>query len=215
VEKLSIIAVDIVHDNCWTEITKEYDVNIKLLSQEFVDDSYFTSKILVLGKHSKDLIKKLKYHEYLKINNLNYLDNYGFVIDFIYPRYNSISNLFHETRALILSHRIINGVEKWRVIVNPQSIPYILDKIEKWGDLLLFKKMELDKFERLMDKLTDKNLGLLKVAFNKGLFEYPRRNTLMNLSKELGIKPNTLLYHIRKSEKVLLEILIEEYYSLL
>jgi len=58
---------------------------------------------------------------------------------------------------------------------------------------LLFKRMELDKFERLMYKLTDKNLGLLKVAFNKGLFEYPRRNTLINLSKELGIKPNTLL----------------------
>jgi len=214
-EKLSIIAVDIIHDNCWTKISEGYDVNIKLLSQEFVDDSYFTSKILVLGKDSKNLIKKLKYREYIKINNLSYLDDYGFVIDFIYPRYDSISNLFHETKSLVLSHRIINGVEKWRVIVNPLSMPYISDKIEKGANLLLFKKMELDKFERLMDKLTDKNLEVLKIAFNKGLLDYPRRNTLMNLSKELGIKPNTLLYHIRKSEKVLMEILIEEYHSLL
>ncbi|WP_238146540.1 helix-turn-helix domain-containing protein [Saccharolobus solfataricus] len=143
------------------------------------------------------------------------MDEDSFVMDFIYPRYNSVSSLFYDTNSIVISHRIVDGIEKWKIIASSSMVSHILEKLENTTNLIDFKEINLKKLERLLDKLTDRNLSFLKIAHKQGLFDYPKRKTLLSLSKELGIKPNTLLYHIRKSESSLLEILIDEYYSLL
>ncbi|WP_338603202.1 helix-turn-helix domain-containing protein [Sulfolobus tengchongensis] len=214
-EKFSVLSVDLLHPNCWTELTAKYNVNIKLLSQEFDNEDIFSSKVMVIGKDSKDLIRELRNNNSIKIIRLDFLDNYGFIMEFIYPKRNSISNLLYEANSLVLSHRIFHGIEKWKIIVKSSLISSLSEKLEKMSNLLSFKKMELEKVENLIDKLTDRNMKFLKIAYDKGLFEYPKNCNLSILSKELGIRPNTLLYHIRKSEKILLEILLDEYYSLL
>ncbi|AYN75616.1 XRE family transcriptional regulator [Saccharolobus solfataricus] len=170
---------------------------------------------MILGKDSRNLIDELKNFKGVKINKLYCLDEDSFVMDFIYPRYNSVSSLFYDTNSIVISHRIVDGIEKWKIIASSSMVSHILEKLENTTNLIDFKEINLKKLERLLDKLTDRNLSFLKIAHKQGLFDYPKRKTLLSLSKELGIKPNTLLYHIRKSESSLLEILIDEYYSLL
>ncbi|QXJ34803.1 helix-turn-helix domain-containing protein [Saccharolobus shibatae] len=213
-EKLLLMDIGLSHANCWTELTSRYSVNIKLLSQNFTDDKFFSSKVLILGKDTKNFIKELKCNENMKIEKLDYLDD-ACLLEFTYPGQNSISNLFHETNSIVVSHRIFDGIEKWKVIINSSKLPHVQERLQNSGNLISFREMKPKKLEKAINGLTDKNLRLLKFAYVRGLFEFPRRNTLMGLSSELGIKPNTLLYHIRKSENALLEILLEEYYSLL
>ncbi|MEM4966416.1 MAG: helix-turn-helix domain-containing protein [Sulfolobales archaeon] len=211
--KFSVLAIDLYHPRCWTSITEKYKVSIKLLSQNFMDNHLFSSKIIILGIDSRNLIKELKSNYNIKITAVNHLSKDSLIVDFMYPKHNSISNLLHETNCLIISHRITDGIEKWRIVTD--SSLQIIDKLEKLSNLVSFKELELEKVAKSIEKLTDKNMRILRIAYEKGIFNYPRNSKLSEISKEIGIKPSTLLYHIRKSEKVLLEILLDEYYSLL
>ncbi|QGA69109.1 helix-turn-helix domain-containing protein [Sulfolobus sp. E11-6] len=214
-EKLSLISADLIHHDCWTIRTEKYLVNVKLLSQQFTNEKYFISKVLVLGKDSRGLINELRNFKKVKITKLDHLDKDSFVIDFLYPRHNSVSSLFYDTNSIVISHRIVDGIEKWKIITDSSLVNHVLERLEKTANLISFKEINIKKLGKLLDKLNDRSLSFLKIAYKQGLFDYPKRKTLLSLSKELGIKPNTLLYHIRKSESSLLEILIDEYYDLL
>ncbi|BDB99683.1 helix-turn-helix domain-containing protein [Saccharolobus caldissimus] len=214
-EKFSVLSIDLFHPDCWTSITDKYEVNVKLLSQSFDDDNFFSSRVLILGRDSKVLINEMRSSKNVKVIKVYSMDKGAFVVDFIYPKRNAISNLLHETNSIVISHRIMDGIEKWKIVANVSSIPKILQNLEKNSNLINFKEIKLSELRKLMDKLTNRNMEILKIAYERGLFDYPRQCKLTSISEEIGIKPNTLIYHIRKAEKLLLEILLDEYYSLL
>ncbi|ACP37321.1 helix-turn-helix domain-containing protein [Saccharolobus islandicus] len=214
-EKFSVLSIDLFHPDCWTSITDKYEVNVKLLSQSFDNDNFFSSRILILGRDSKGLINEMRASKNVKVIKVYSMDKGAFVADFIYPKRNAISSLLHETNSIVISHRIMDGIEKWKIVVNVSSIPKILQSLERTSNLISFKVVKLSELRKLMNKLTDRNMEILKIAYERGLFNYPRQCKLTSISNEIGIKQNTLLYHIRKAEKLLLEILLDEYYSLL
>ncbi|ADX84659.1 helix-turn-helix domain-containing protein [Saccharolobus islandicus] len=214
-EKFSVLSIDLFHPDCWTSITDKYEVNVKLISQNFSDSDFFSSRVLILGRDSKKLINEMRNSKNVKVIKVYSMDRGAFLVDFIYPKRNAISNLLHEINSIVISHRIIDGTEKWNIVVSIYSIPKILESLKKASTLINFKEIKLSELRKLMNKLTDRNMEILKIAYERGLFDYPRQCKLTSISNETGIKPNTLLYHIRKAEKLLLEILLDEYYSLL
>jgi predicted DNA binding protein len=214
-EKFSVLSIDLFHPDCWTSITDKYEVNVKLISQNFSDDDFFSSRVLILGRDTKKLINEMRTSKSVKVIKVYSMDRGAFLVDFIYPKRNAISNLIHETESIVVSHRIVDGTEKWKIVANVSSIPKILESLERTSNLINFKEIKLSELRKLMSKLTDRNLEILKIAYERGLFDYPRQCKLTSISNEIGIKPNTLLYHRRKADKLLLEILLDEYYSLL
>lgn len=63
-----------------------------------------------------------------------------------------------------------------------------------------------DRDETLVDraKLTDRQLEVLRAAYEMGYFEYPRRNNATAVATELGISLSTFGEHISTAERKLL-----------
>jgi predicted DNA binding protein len=59
-------------------------------------------------------------------------------------------------------------------------------------------------------KLTAHESLVLEEAFRRGYFEWPRKITLKELSRMLGVAPSTILEHIRKAERKILREYLEK-----
>jgi hypothetical protein len=67
-----------------------------------------------------------------------------------------------------------------------------------------------NSFERaLAERLTERQLAVLKTAFEEGYYERPRETTGEELAAQLDINAATLTQHIRTAERNLLSILYE------
>jgi predicted DNA binding protein len=207
-EVLRLISVELLHNNCWTEITENYDVKVKLLKQEFNHDNSFSSKVVITGNDSKIFLREMKNCKDLAIENVSDVLGIGYLVDFVYNRKDATSKLFHKYNAIIVDHRILDGIERWIVLVNKGKISALKDELDKRGEVMKFKEINISS----ETSLSNKNLSILREAYLRGFFEYPRGVKIDDLSKYLGIKPNTLIYHIRKSEKAIIKLFLEDEY---
>ncbi len=126
---------------------------------------------------------------------------------------------------IALKHNIIvvspyifdRGVRKYLVVGTPDNInEYIFHVVERYGRNNTFiervrnverlkKFIAIQKFNNILDKLTRRELEVLRKAYELGIFDYPRRIDLDTLSKELKISKVTISILIRKSLKKIIE----------
>ena len=59
----------------------------------------------------------------------------------------------------------------------------------------------------ISDKLSQREIELVRAAQEKGFFAWPRRTNLTGLSRELGMPKSTLSYHFRSVEKKMVDAL--------
>jgi hypothetical protein len=88
-----------------------------------------------------------------------------------------------------------NSLLKQLKVSEVRSLPPCIDSIEP---------LRLD--EVVVDR---RSLGIVKLLLDMGYFEYPKRSTLQNLSRKLGISKSTLDYRIRATLRKLLTHVIK------
>lgn len=86
---------------------------------------------------------------------------------------------------------------------NNISYRYI-DTIEHINKLLLKRSL----LSILFDKLTDNELKILRLAYQEGYFNYPRRTSLENIGSALNLSKVTINIHLRKALKKVIEELM-------
>ncbi len=59
--------------------------------------------------------------------------------------------------------------------------------------------------------LTKSELMSLRLAKSRGYFDWPRKENLSEISREMNLSKVTVLYHIRNAEKKLLELLTNDF----
>lgn len=62
-----------------------------------------------------------------------------------------------------------------------------------------------DRYQAVVEKLTDKQLQALKAAYLAGYYEHPRHSTATEIAKMLGITDSTLHEHLQSAQRKLLE----------
>jgi PAS domain S-box-containing protein len=71
--------------------------------------------------------------------------------------------------------------------------------------------MTSQQFEsELADRLTDRQVEVLRMAYFRGFFEWPRESTAEEIAEALDVSQPTVSRHIRAAERVLFELLFEE-----
>ena len=60
-----------------------------------------------------------------------------------------------------------------------------------------------------LDHLTKKQAEVLRVAYELGYYDVPRRITSEQLGRGLGLRAATVVEHLRKSEKRLLDAMLQ------
>lgn len=113
---------------------------------------------------------------------------------------------------IIESGCLVTGVDiegeevVWSVMCDDESFPGLMEKLENLGmDFeLLYKGKPEGKSE-----VTFREEEVLKLALEKGYFDFPRRIKLEELSKLLGVAPSTLSEIMRRGIKKILESYFE------
>ncbi|MCK5560039.1 MAG: helix-turn-helix domain-containing protein [Thermoplasmata archaeon] len=62
----------------------------------------------------------------------------------------------------------------------------------------------------ILSVLTDKQITVLKQAYDRGFFDFPRKKPARDISKKIGIAHTTFLTHIRKSQNRIFSALFED-----
>jgi len=210
---------EVEHNDCWTHLTEKSNLKIRLLYQKFdIQNPLFNS--IIVGKSNyraelKEFIKNIKYHKSVNnIDELNYNnDNNLFLMDLSLIREGSISKMIHKNNGIILTHEIVDGIEKWIVLTS--NYLQLKDEIEsnKTSNLLRFNIIySEDVLYNILQDLTDIEILALKMALDEGFFDYPHKVSIEDLASQLNLSKATFVKHLRNSNK---KILMKNYFDLL
>jgi predicted DNA binding protein len=90
-----------------------------------------------------------------------------------------------------------------------------LDSLRDFGDAasvfkIKYKIIKIAKFgeESVLSTLTPKQRKILRTAYELGYFETPKRVTLERISAILGLNKSTVMEHLRKAEKRILDAVL-------
>ncbi|AGT35726.1 hypothetical protein N186_06940 [Thermofilum adornatum] len=118
---------------------------------------------------------------------------------------------------VIFPYLIRNGVRKF-YLISEEDPKVITEKLAKRGDILRFQTSYIceainDSYKLILQadifsKLTPLQREVISRAVIRGYFDWPRKFSLTDLAKELGVSKATLAEHIRRSEAKILSSLV-------
>jgi predicted DNA binding protein len=91
----------------------------------------------------------------------------------------------------------------------PQDVNRLIGYMKEFGSFFEIVAVTnyVSKDVGILSILTEKQLSVLKLAYNQGFFEHPRKTSSRKIAKGLGIAHTTFLTHIRKSQKRIFNLL--------
>ena len=94
----------------------------------------------------------------------------------------------------------------------PEDVNRLIEFMRDFGSVfeIIAVTNYFTKDRGIISILTDKQLSVLKHAYDHGFFDYPRKFDARAISKKLGIAHTTFLTHIRKSQKRIFGALFED-----
>jgi predicted DNA binding protein len=100
------------------------------------------------------------------------------------------------------------GDGKWKLLIrDSEQLKALLGELDDHGVKASIGGMSEARHE---DRLTSRQTEILAKAISLGYFEFPRRFSLTDLSKQVGIKPSTLSQVLRAAEeKVMAKYAVE------
>jgi len=111
------------------------------------------------------------------------------------------------------------GKETWRIIAaNKRHLTEVFNRLRSLGpvDLISVKTlkampifMDSPEINLLSNSLTEKQISSLNIAYEKGYYDIPRKNTLDDLAEETGVNKSTFSEHIRRAENKFVEHFIK------
>lgn len=116
-----------------------------------------------------------------------------------------ICNTIFANSSFLISARHVKEYKIVYSFVTPNSEAYqeITSSLE--AQAVEFKVLEAGKFKPRSKTLTEKQERVLWLALKMGFFEYPRKITMLQLSKRLGVSLSSLSEILRRGLRRLLE----------
>jgi len=202
----------IVHEGCWGSLlTRKFKVYGFLTHCQFYKNH--AKGVLTIKSKEKKTLHEIK--EFLRrfpsIRKIDVLevgeDNVVFRLDTFSER--TVTEAVLKNDCIIISSvELKDGREIWRVAANSKKqLLKLLHELKKLGkvEVLKLKRMSYDA------KLTKKQLTILNIARELGYYDWPRRITLTELAKRVGLSKSTVAEHLRKAESKLVEKFLGEH----
>ena len=225
-----LVSLDYYHYSDWTVKVSELNLEYKVLSS-FVDSSSpFIVEYALVRVGSR-----LDFKNFLKIlnNHKNVLSIDAIKpINSTYPRLlmmivrgdyaDSTRFKAHILGGSEVGYSTSGGVEHWSFLFpSSEVINMFIGIISGNGEVSRVREMALDpegmiaavvrsKVKLLLSSDEEK---LLRIAHERGLFDTPRRSSLSQLAKELGVSESTLSRNLSKIIKKILNTIIDDEFS--
>ncbi len=180
-----------------------YPISYKILSKKI--KIYFVGFIRGEEKNKRNFIKNIKMNR--RIGNLE--ENNNFMIGEMED--SSIFKPMYDYKLLCIEPIIINekGEELWTMgSWEKKNLIKFIKAIElkTKADLISIAKRKIRNFSIVSTQpnLTPKQKGAMNLAIKNGYYEYPRKTSLVRLSKIFGCSYSTFHNHLRKAEQKLI-----------
>ena len=125
--------------------------------------------------------------------------------------YTSIHDSILESGSMTILPIIIENGIQYHNILSPNSDSFrklLANLQERFTDVNI-RALSSKPTETLQDILTDKQFETLILAHKKGYYEIPRKCTLLEIGKELGIKRVACQERIRRAEQRIIDFYVK------
>ncbi len=225
VSRAGIYYFEVEHHGCWTTITRDQDVVVKTLRQEFRDPETFRASVMIIGRDTRSFITRIRrLREILRVD-INLFQERRWVngertklalMDFESRRHGSISDLVYRLGGIILRQEVVDGLEKWKILIPRSSIRLeetLREALNRGCNLIEMRGRDLEPsmIDGSIDAmLTNYEKQAMIAALKSGFIDYPRRAKAADVAKMLGVSPATFIYHFRRAEKKLARLVLLE-----
>ena len=175
-----------------------------------------------LNKHISKLYNNISAFRRSKIRKLKYWQYRGLYYIIALKSRCEFFEIAEENNVVILSPYVFDkGKRKYIVLGEKSSIEDYLDDILKYYGSKNVSYRYVDAIEHinklllrrsllgiLLDKLTDNELKILRLAYQEGYFNYPRKTSLESIGSALNLSKVTIDAHLRKALRKIVEELM-------
>jgi predicted DNA binding protein len=216
-EEMYVLSADILHDKDWTTALDKFErqeVYISSISCNLISDNYDSETILVRARSKSNYLSLLAD---IKTNPLVQRIDYGCSVGSGYQKYYvltltaksdiSIVKRFVQCGAIFLSAKYGAGLEHWKLLCHKQRVGLLSEMIRTISSVIRLEVLPAcpEMLETGMPmSLSSKELESLMTGYRLGYFEFPRRCSLIDVSRHLSISKGTLNEYIRKGIRKIL-----------
>ncbi|MEM0173796.1 MAG: helix-turn-helix domain-containing protein [Sulfolobaceae archaeon] len=218
---LVYVSISLTHDD-WPQLTSKLTkdifqanvLNSIPLSDRLKQVVYFKSSNRDILKNMLNNIKKHNRVIKFYLKELKYSKKYFYAIVEMEAKIDgSITRLLLQNNVIMYRESIYEGIENWEIVLDPDYLKSLLDKIKETA--IIYKTYFYD-FDRILDKfihnntnLTSRELEVLRLAYLRGFFDYPKRSNSIEISEELGISKSAFSQELRRALKKIIKSYIE------
>jgi len=194
-----------IPDSWMENIRNKYDAEIKFLDCMPVGDSGGRGLIEIDAADGDidKIIEDLKSHEGVCKVNISPSPDGGVLSSVVTTRCVACQALTGSECFLTAAILADDGRVEWKLITGEEgSLLELIDKLEKLGcEVVLEKSTQISKRKQL----TKRQEEIIKIAYEKGYYEVPKKVTIEALAKIFKVSPSTLAEILQRGEKKIME----------
>jgi len=217
---LSLVALEMNHENCWSKLLSNYPIIIKTLFTKSNKGKYILAmdEIKVRDLQSfKDFLRAFKKEESIyDVVQLWELDKRRGIYRILFrERYdNMVMGVVEKYTIFHLKHLMEGGLERLLLVIPSDEVKSLKSDLESLGKIYYFKvrNMDINTLIPTSFDLSEQEKNSLVEAIKLGYYEYPRRINLEELAKIMRLSKPTLEQYIRKAEKKIMARYFNELY---
>ncbi len=198
VGSLRRVRVVLTHEDCWSsQFPEAHGVTLSLSLRP--DKDILRTMILFYRKPDMEAFKRGK--GVRRMHNVSQTGS-GAVLDFTNDYSGSVAGYLHDSGVFILGNEVRGGREVWTFLTYRNKVRETLSGL---SSIAKTESVLVEPFNPSVPRLTAVEDRVLQTAIEGGFFEYPRRVDAGTLANMLGMNKVTLLYHLRKAQRKVME----------
>ncbi|ACP34828.1 Bacterio-opsin activator HTH domain protein [Sulfolobus islandicus L.S.2.15] len=213
-DNYALVYLRLKHEGCWSELTEYNNFMATTITakpnraKKFIiayDDVKLNGNYK-LKNFLRDLKKSDRVKEIYSINKINAKrEVYRILLKESYE--NMVRGILDNYTVFDIKDLIVNGEERLALIVPVSEIIELKKDMESIGKVLkfIYKKIRLDDIFLSIFSLSKRERESMKLAYLYGFYEMPKKVTLDELARLLGISKPTIEDYIRRAERKIIK----------
>lgn len=205
----SLVNFKISHEDCWSKLGLNLPIKVRTVVAKPQPTKGRILGLIEVGVKRSDVFSKFlrklamdpsidRVIEASKIGNARH--HYRVLFTERYDR--MLASLLEEYMILYKNTLITQGTEEISVVLPSHEVQELKQRLGMLGDLFLFKEKEVDeeRYLKFRLSLSEREIRVLKEAFESGYYELPRRTYLFDIARITNLSKSTVEEHLRKAE---------------
>ncbi|WP_458208153.1 helix-turn-helix domain-containing protein [Haladaptatus sp. NG-SE-30] len=197
------IYFDLDRDCILSELTQN-SVEPFYVSQEKVHDDEMITLVIDAGDQQRHFLERLR--ESHQVTHAEAIDDTRLLLT---KRSCGALPVIRSNHGMLQGMDMVNGSQRvFNVVVfRREDLRTIMNELDEIGSVRLGKLLpHTDRTASLSARQSE----VIEAALDAGYFDWPRRTDAQTLANQLGIAHSTLLEHLRKAEKKLIEVAVSD-----